>query len=82
MRFEEDMTQAEIGAAIGISQMQVSRILRQTIAKLREVAEEGVQPEAREPRARLTGGRRRDGEPAAASAPSCRRAAAAPRRRP
>jgi RNA polymerase sigma-B factor len=40
MRFEEDMTQAEIGAAIGISQMQVSRILRQTIAKLREVAEQ------------------------------------------
>ena len=48
MRFEEDMTQAEIGAAIGISQMQVSRILRQTIAALREVAEEGVQPEERE----------------------------------
>jgi RNA polymerase sigma-B factor len=40
MRFEEDMTQAEIGAAIGISQMQVSRILRQTIAKLREIADE------------------------------------------
>ena len=38
MRFEEDMTQAEIGAAIGISQMQVSRILRQTIAQLRAVA--------------------------------------------
>jgi RNA polymerase sigma-B factor len=48
MRFEEDMTQAEIGAAIGISQMQVSRILRQTIAQLREVAEEG-QPAADEP---------------------------------
>ena len=49
MRFEEDMTQAEIGAAIGISQMQVSRILRQTIARLREVAEEDVQPAADEP---------------------------------
>ncbi|MDP1846397.1 MAG: SigB/SigF/SigG family RNA polymerase sigma factor [Solirubrobacteraceae bacterium] len=45
MRFEEDMTQAEIGAAIGISQMQVSRILRQTIAKLREVAGAGAQPD-------------------------------------
>jgi len=44
MRFEEDMTQAEIGAAIGISQMQVSRILRQTIAKLREVAEQEATP--------------------------------------
>lgn len=49
MRFEEDMTQAEIGAAIGISQMQVSRILRQTIAELREVAEEDVQREPAEP---------------------------------
>jgi RNA polymerase sigma-B factor len=42
MRFEEDMTQAEIGAAIGISQMQVSRILRQTISRLRQVADEGA----------------------------------------
>ena len=49
MRFEEDMTQAEIGAAIGISQMQVSRILRQTIAQLRDAAEAGVQPEPAEP---------------------------------
>ena len=30
LRFEEDMTQAEIGAVFGVSQMQVSRILRQT----------------------------------------------------
>ncbi|MDQ3723201.1 MAG: SigB/SigF/SigG family RNA polymerase sigma factor [Actinomycetota bacterium] len=42
MRFEEDMTQAAIGAAIGINQMQVSRILRQTIAKLRRAADEDV----------------------------------------
>jgi RNA polymerase sigma-B factor len=39
------MTQAEIGVAIGISQMQVSRILRQTIAQLREAAEAPAQPE-------------------------------------
>jgi RNA polymerase sigma-B factor len=45
MRFEEDMTQAEIGAAIGISQMQVSRILRQTITQLRAAADE-AQPGA------------------------------------
>jgi RNA polymerase sigma factor (sigma-70 family) len=38
MRFEEDMTQAQIGAHFGISQMQVSRILRQTIGQLRESA--------------------------------------------
>jgi RNA polymerase sigma-B factor len=46
LRFEEDMTQAEIGAVFGVSQMQVSRILRQTITQLREVAEraESLQP--------------------------------------
>lgn len=49
MRFEEDMTQAAIGAAIGISQMQVSRILRQTIAQLRDVAEAEVQSDPAEP---------------------------------
>jgi RNA polymerase sigma-B factor len=38
LRFEEDLTQAEIGAHIGVSQMQVSRILRQTIARLRTEA--------------------------------------------
>ena len=48
LRFEEDMTQAEIGAVFGVSQMQVSRILRETIAQLREVAErsEALQPGA------------------------------------
>jgi RNA polymerase sigma-B factor len=39
LRFEEDMTQAEIGAIFGVSQMQVSRILRQTIEQLRQVAD-------------------------------------------
>jgi RNA polymerase sigma-B factor len=39
LRFEEDMTQAEIGAIFGVSQMQVSRILRQTIEQLRDVAQ-------------------------------------------
>ena len=43
MRFEEDMTQAEIGAVVGISQMQVSRILRQTIARLHAISEEGAE---------------------------------------
>ena len=37
LRFEEDMTQAEIGARVGVSQMQVSRIIRQAIAALRAV---------------------------------------------
>jgi len=35
MRFEHDMAQADIGAAIGISQMHVSRIIRQAIGRLR-----------------------------------------------
>ena len=39
MRFEQDMTQAEIGAVIGVSQMQVSRVIRQPIARLRAAAE-------------------------------------------
>jgi RNA polymerase sigma-B factor len=40
LRFERDMTQQEIGDIIGISQMQVSRILRAAIARLREHAEQ------------------------------------------
>jgi RNA polymerase sigma-B factor len=38
MRFEHDMAQADIGAAIGVSQMHVSRIIRQAIARLRHAA--------------------------------------------
>jgi RNA polymerase sigma-B factor len=40
MRFEEDMTQTEIGAAIGLSQMHVSRVLRTALDKLRLAAGE------------------------------------------
>lgn len=36
MRFYRDMTQSEIAAAIGVSQMQVSRILRASLKTLRE----------------------------------------------
>jgi RNA polymerase sigma-B factor len=39
LRFEQDLTQAEIGELIGVSQMQVSRIIRQALARLRAVAD-------------------------------------------
>ena len=42
LRFEEDLTQAEIGEHIGVSQMQVSRIIRNSIARLRLIAEEAA----------------------------------------
>ena len=41
LRFEEDLTQAEIGARVGISQMHVSRMIRQSIALLRDAADRG-----------------------------------------
>ena len=40
MRFEDDMTQAEIGAAIGVSQMQISRIIRHVLQRMREAADD------------------------------------------
>jgi RNA polymerase sigma-B factor len=38
LRFELDLTQAQIGERIGVSQMQVSRILRQSVARMRTIA--------------------------------------------
>jgi len=39
LRFEHDLTQSEIGDRLGISQMQVSRVLRRSITKLRSTAD-------------------------------------------
>jgi RNA polymerase sigma-B factor len=39
LRFEENLQQAQIGARIGVSQMQVSRMLRRAIHRLREEIE-------------------------------------------
>jgi RNA polymerase sigma-B factor len=47
LRFREDMTQAEIASRLGMSQMHVSRLLRQALARLREVAR--VRHNAQEP---------------------------------
>lgn len=38
LRFAEDLTQAEIGERVGVSQMHVSRIIRKALAQLRTVA--------------------------------------------
>ena len=38
LRFAEDLTQSEIGARVGVSQMHVSRIIRQAVARLRDEA--------------------------------------------
>ena len=45
LRFVEDMTQAEIGERIGVSQMQISRLIRQSLARLRAAAETERKPQ-------------------------------------
>ncbi len=40
LRFHEDLTQAEIGERMGVSQMQISRVLRQALNRLHVVATE------------------------------------------
>jgi RNA polymerase sigma-B factor len=42
LRFEEDLTQSEIGQIVGVSQMHVSRLIRQSVARLRTAAEGDV----------------------------------------
>jgi RNA polymerase sigma-B factor len=39
LRFVEDLTQAEIAERVGISQMQVSRLIRRALDRLRTVAD-------------------------------------------
>jgi RNA polymerase sigma-B factor len=45
LRFGEDLTQAEIGERIGVSQMQVSRLIRQALIRLRAGLVERPPPE-------------------------------------
>jgi RNA polymerase sigma-B factor len=40
MRFVEDLTQTEIASRVGVSQMQVSRLLRRSLAQLRALTQE------------------------------------------
>jgi RNA polymerase sigma-B factor len=44
LRYEEDLTQAEIGERIGVTQMQVSRLLKTVLAKLREALSDSDRP--------------------------------------
>ena len=39
LRFTEDLTQSEIGQRIGVSQMHISRLLREAVTRLRETAQ-------------------------------------------
>jgi RNA polymerase sigma-B factor len=38
LRFEREMTQSEIAAEVGLSQMQISRLLRQSLERMRTIA--------------------------------------------
>jgi RNA polymerase sigma-B factor len=49
LRFEEDLTQSEIAKRIGTSQMQVSRLLRAAIDKIRRVSGDLEPPPANDP---------------------------------
>ncbi len=40
LRFTEDLTQSEIAARLGVSQMQVSRLLRRSLDRLRELTDD------------------------------------------
>jgi RNA polymerase sigma-B factor len=40
LRFVEDLTQTEIAGRVGVSQMQISRILRRAIARLGELTDD------------------------------------------
>ncbi len=44
LRFGADLTQAEIGERIGVSQMQVSRLIRQALARMRAGLGDGGEP--------------------------------------
>jgi RNA polymerase sigma-B factor len=43
LRFEEDLTQREIGDLFGVSQMQISRVIHQAISRLRAIADQHEQ---------------------------------------
>src|SRR5436190_14817880 len=40
LRFEEDLSQSEIGRRLGVSQMHVSRLLRRALARMQAITRE------------------------------------------
>jgi RNA polymerase sigma-B factor len=46
LRFAEDLTQSEIGQRVGVSQMHISRLLREAVTRLRETAQTSENPAA------------------------------------
>jgi len=52
MRFEQDLTQAEIGELFGVSQMQISGIIRHAVGRLHEVADQHDQMSSSGPSSR------------------------------
>lgn len=50
LRFVEDLTQSEIAARVGLSQMQISRLLRRSLEQVREYADGGPPPAGPRPR--------------------------------
>ena len=44
LRFEQEWSQERIGAELGVSQMQISRLLRETLDKLRNALSEQTGP--------------------------------------
>jgi RNA polymerase sigma-B factor len=48
MRFVQELTQTQIAAKVGVSQMQVSRLLRRSLDQLRELAEPGERQAAQD----------------------------------
>jgi RNA polymerase sigma-B factor len=47
LRFEDDLTQRQIGERMGVSQMQVSRLLCEALTRLRDVLSDEVAPSVR-----------------------------------
>jgi RNA polymerase sigma-B factor len=52
LRFGEDLTQTEIAERVGVSQMQVSRLLRKSLHRLRELTDDRDRRDRREPKPR------------------------------